>query len=129
MPGAPPRAPRPISQSEIPPEAVQATDLGTRAHGPVLLHGLSATDTTDGLTRTLETWEFVPSNAEGPVPVPVLILESSTDATTADGERFGTSAKRITSIRRIAANEANFAVPPGIEIVRNVFDELEIQRR
>lgn len=122
-----PRARRRIPRSEIPTAAVQVTSLGETARGPVLLHGGSTTHQMGDFSRSASSWVYRP-----PLDVldrsPRLTLESESTITDAQGNPVTHSIKRVTDIRRIPANATNFALPAGIEIVRDVFAEAGLER-
>ena len=123
------RAPRRINASDIPRAAVRVTPLGNKDLGVVLVNGGRSThDLGNGLTRVVETWVY-----EFPLDAgrrsPTLILESESTITDRAGNLVTQSAKRVTGIRRIAASATTFALQAGVEIVRDVFEELGLQRR
>ena len=93
-----------------PPEGgVRAESLGTRARGPILLEGfrsvlpLSGT----GTSRVTEKWDYAPVR-----PGPAYNVEETTEILRDDdGSRLATLSTVATSISRVPADEALFAIP------------------
>ncbi|MCY3845365.1 MAG: hypothetical protein OXH69_17720 [Acidobacteria bacterium] len=125
---APARARRPAERSDVPDDAVPITRTGSKAHGPVLLHGWTLTEEMRGGYSQVSTrWEYRP-----PLDLqrrsPILVLESESHVTDSDERPMFHVLKRITSIRRLPATGGHFALPAGTQVVRDIFDEIALTR-